>query len=178
MTALLISLLACSGGTVAVETDTGDTADTGEPEPDPVPDNSRYTVEMTWVFDSVVDSWDCTDTSVETGVPVTDQLTLEGMAEACPLCDYFYIATQDSEPCDGNLNVPDPDYRGVVLGETAAQLYRMESNDGDYEATVLDQAASFDGWTLSFTAVPFEVWGSDLTVTGTWEFPELVVEED
>lgn len=178
MTAILLTIFACSGGSVVVDTDTGETADTQEPDPDPVPDNSRYTVELTWFFDSAVDSLDCTDTSIETGVPVTDQLTLEGMAQVCPLCDYFYIATQDEQPCDGNLRVPDPDYRGVVLGDSAAQLYQIEHDSGEYETVELDMAAAYDGWTLDFSAVPFEIWGAELTVSGTWQFPEMIPEDD
>jgi hypothetical protein len=177
MTALLLTFFACSGGSVSVD-DSGDTADTEEPEPDPVPDNARYTAELTWSLDSVVDSWDCTDTSIETGEPVSDEDMLEAMAEVCPLCDYFYVATQDEAPCDGDLNVPDPDYRGVVLGETAAQLYQLEEDDGEFEAIPLDMAAAYDGWTLSFSAVPFEIWGTDLNVSGTWEFPGMIPEDD
>ncbi|MFT5586116.1 MAG: hypothetical protein ACI9VR_003713 [Cognaticolwellia sp.] len=45
MTAILLTLFACSGGSVAVDTG-GDTGDTEEPEP--VPDSSRYTAELTW----------------------------------------------------------------------------------------------------------------------------------
>lgn len=177
MTAILMTLLAC-GGSVAVDTNTEDTGDTQEPDPDPVPDTSQYTVELTWVFDSIGDGWDCTDTSIETGVPVSDELTLQGMAEVCPLCDHFYIATQDEQPCEGGLNVPDPDYRGVVLGDGAAQLYQIEYDDGDYEAVPLDMAATYDGWTLGFSAVPFEIWGTDLNVSGTWQFPEMIPAED
>ena len=177
MTAILLTLFACSGGSIAVDTG-GETGDTEEVEPDPVPDNSRYTAELTWELDSVIDSWDCTDTTIETGEPVTDEDMLAAMTAVCPLCDYFYVATQDKEPCEGNLNVPDPDYRGVVLGESAAQLYQLDENDGDFESVPLDMAAGFDGWTMSFKAVPFEIWGTDLHVSGTWEFPGMIPEDD
>ncbi len=173
MTALLIThLLACTPATVGLD-DTGDTGTTTEP-PDPVPDLTVWDAELYFSYES----WtgDCEPELVsELGGPPED-FEIEPLLAACPGCTALYEAFPSTTEVCGWIELPDSDMRGLVLGDDWAQVYRFEGNASDgYEAVLLDNTATFDGWTVAFAA-EISYWVT-LDVEGTLTFPEAPLGE-
>ncbi len=164
----LLVALGCKG-TVLLD-DTQAPVDTAPVEPEP--DFSGYQADLVWTYDTWGDSYDCTDISVETAIEVPEEDERhDGLRASCPLCAHFYEVSYDnSDVCDW-IEIPDPDFRGMVFGEGSAQVYRFDEKDGEFSETLLDNAATWDGWTLSFNA-DFQVFG-DLFVDSTAAFEAL-----
>lgn len=172
----LLLLVACEGN-VALSSDTGtDTGDTGEVVVDPVPDMSTYTTDLSFTYDTWGDSYDCSDESAGTAVEITEGDEYDALKDTCALCDHFYVVTLDhTKMCDSDwLEVPQDDYRGLVLDEEAqaAQVYRFDENDdGSMTEMLLDGSASWDGWVLTFGST-IDWLGGDMLVEGTITFVE------
>ena len=166
---ILVAALGCKG-TFVVMDDTAEPVDTAPVEPEP--DFGRYEGQLAWTYDTWGDSYDCADASVETAVEIAvEDARYEGLTAACPLCAHFYEVTYDNAEVCGWIEIPNPDFRGMVFGEGSAQVYRFDEDDGDYQETLLDNAAAWDGWTLSFST-DFQVFG-DLFVDSAATFEAL-----
>lgn len=171
----LFALLACEGN-IAVESDTGELIDSEMPDPDPQPDMSTYTTEMSVNYDTWGDSYDCADETSGTAVEITEGSAYDALKETCALCDHFYVLTLDhTKMCDSDwLELPGEDYIGMVLDAEAgaAQLYRFdETDDGSMEEMLLDGAASWDGWVMEFGST-IDWLGGDMLIEGTITFTE------
>lgn len=64
-----------------------------------------------------------------------------------------------------------------MLGNGVAQVYRILYSDGAFEATMLDDDAVYDEWSIALEATPIDGWTGELYVSGTWVFPETYPEE-
>lgn len=199
MTLGLVALIACGGGTLTVSGDTGavtaaddtgltgdtggttDTLDTVDTEdttpPDPIADTSVWSSELTFNYDGWGTDYDCVDEVItETSAPPTEQELVLLSAE-CPACTAFYDTTPSTSQICGWLDLPTSELRGLVLGDTWAQVYRFSGNvDDGFTGEILDSAATFDGWTAAFSAT-LTIWWTDLDVDGVVSFPETSPEE-
>lgn len=165
---LILTLFACNKGTVLLD----DTAiqDTEAPV-EPEPDFSSYEATLDWTYDTWGDSYDCTDATVEFGTEIVEgDEAWDALNAACPLCGHFYDVTYDRAELCGWIDIPDPDYRGMVFGESSAQVYRFDERDGAFTEDLLDNAATWDGWTLGFTANVSYL--GDLNVVATTTYAE------
>jgi hypothetical protein len=167
---LVLTLFACRGGTLTID-DTA-TDDTGDVVEEPVPDFSAYEAQLEWTYDTWGDSYDCTDSTVEYATEITlEDDDYDALKDACPLCSNLYEITYDrAELCEW-IDIPDPDFRGLVFGEGSAQVYRFDQRDEGFSEDLLDNAATWDGWTLTFSA-DVSYFG-ELNVVGTTTFPEV-----
>ena len=150
---MFLLILACTGNSIDLK-DT-EVADTAPPEDtSPQPDMSQYTSTLDVTFDTWGDSYDCTDVVDEDGDLIEDEDDLEALSAACPLCTHFYEAVPErTQLCESEyLTLPDSSIRGFVFGEGAAAVYTFDERDsGDYEAELMDNAATWDGWTLNYS---------------------------
>lgn len=185
---LLIPLLAaCKANTLTLgdsgAAEDGSPADSGAPgddsggddspvdstPPEPQPDLSQYSGTLTFSYESWGGCDGDTVTETATEVSVEDHPELR---DACPACDHFYQITLDrGEVCEW-VDVLEEDWRGLVLGDTWAQVYRFDETDDGFSETLLDNGAEFDGWTVEFETA-FSYWGLDVQVEGVYTFPEL-----
>ncbi len=195
----LVSLIACGGGTLVLDDggggstpDTGvaDTSDTGgvtdsagtadtqdTTPPEPVPDTSVWASELIFNYDTWGDDGDCVDEVVHETSYEPNPAELAGLEAECPACTAFYWTVPDTNQICGWLDLPPEELRGLVLGDDWAQVYRFSGSvDDGYDGDLLDSAASFDGWTVQFSAV-LDVWWTDLNVDGTLTFPETFPED-
>jgi hypothetical protein len=193
------SLLACSGGVVVIgdtgsvatasdsglatdtgtETnpgDTGGTQDTVDTEdttpPEPVPDTSVWNSELIFNYDTWGEDGDCVDELVTeiSSVPSNDELA--ALSAECPACTAFYRTYPSTTVICNWIDIPESELRGLVLGDDWAQVYSFSGSVQDgFVGEVVDSAATYDGWTVTFSAV-FEVWWVDLFLDGTITFPE------
>lgn len=185
---LLLALGACSP-TIAgkVTPDTGltgadgadgsdgadDTGTDGTEDPEPEPDFTVWEGSRTFTVDSRYDDYDCEgDEVAESGVEVTSGAVFEAIQEQCPLCSHVYeIEVATDEAC-GWIPLATTVWRGLVLGEDSAQVYRFAEADGRIEADDLDLAASFDGWAITYDYTAAEEWWGSIEVDGQLAFPE------
>jgi hypothetical protein len=172
----MISILLILGGcnpsgsikTDSVEEDTSaGLNDSGEVvvEPDPVPDLSLWIGERMFITD------DCEEPAIEEGHELTAE-NWDGYEDAhndCPNCDrIYYVEVSPDEIC--GVPVTTERYRGVDFndGNGIAYVYDFGRNG----ASVVDPAATFDGWTLNYEYT-YSDW---LTLVGTVNFPEAETE--
>jgi hypothetical protein len=180
MLAALI-LLACQPTTIALEDDSAvdSEAPVDSSPPEPVTDFSSYEGALHFTYDTWGDSYDCEDDFTEEGEEVDDEDDLEGLVEACPLCDHFYVGSVGSGAriCDYDTHeLPAEDWRGLVLDDEAgvAQVYRFDGDDGQFTAELLDGGASWDGAVVEFETTLS--WYGDLKVEGTLTFEQTVTD--
>ncbi len=191
----LLALVACSGGGVVVvggdtgsattaSSDTGATGDTGASSdsgtadtedttpPEPVPDTSVWEGEIVFNYDTWGEDGDCNDERVSETSYRPTEAELAALAAECPACtDFYWTVPSEAQIC-GWLDLPPEDLRGLVLGDGWAQVYRFSGSvEEGFEGELLDSAATYDGWTVTFTA-ELSVWWTPLYVEGTLTFPE------
>lgn len=185
---LLLPLLGCSANTLKIG-DSGDLsgdsadntgADSDDPggddspvdsePPAPEPDYSQYSGTLTFSYE--VWGTTCEGELVNETAQAAEADEAAALADACPACDWFYRASLDKGEVCGWIDIAEDDWRGVVLGDSWAQIYRFDASDGGYDATLLDDGAGFDGWTITFDTT-FSYWGVDVRVEGSYTYPEL-----
>ncbi len=179
MLAALI-LLACQPTTIATTDDSA--VDSAPPvdsdPPEPQTDFSSYEGLMHWTYDTWGDSYDCEDDVEEQGEAVEDDGDLEGLLEACPLCDHFFVGSVgDVKICDYDTHaLPSEDWRGLVLDDEAgvAQVYRFDEDGGRFSEELLDGGASWDGAVVSFETELS--WYGEMKVEGTLTFEQTVTD--
>jgi hypothetical protein len=145
--------------------DTGaGSSDSGEVVVEPVADLSVWIGERIFITD------DCEEQATEVGHELTAD-NWDGYEDAhndCPNCDrIYYVAVSPEEIC--GVPVTTERYRGVDFNEDGtAYVYDF----GRGGASVLDSAATFDGWTLNYE-YEYSTW---LTLVGTVNYPEVETE--
>jgi hypothetical protein len=198
----LVTLIACGGGVLVVDGDTGsvdttpdtgaddtgaddtgaddtgadDTGNTTDTEdttpPEPIADTSVWSSELIFNYDTWGDDGDCVDEVVHESSYAPSKVELAALAVECPACSTFYWTVPDTAQICGWLDLPTEELRGLVLGDDWAQVYRFSGSLEDgFSGDLLDSAGTFDGWTVTFSAV-LSIWWTDLNVEGTVTFPE------
>jgi len=156
--------------------DGADGTDGTEPDPDPVPDTAVWEGSRTFSVDARYDDYDCEgDTVAESGVELTSGGVYEAMMEACPLCDHVYEVQVERDEACGWIPLETTIWRGLVLGEGSAQVYRFSEDGGRVEIDDLDLAATFDGFSLTYDYVGAEEWWGQIDIDGQLAFPETQV---
>ncbi len=155
-----------------VTDDTGAAAETEDTmPPEPVPDTSVWDADLIFNYDPWGEDYDCVDEFVhETGeAPSVEELA--GLQAECPACTEFYWAMPSEQEICGWIPL-EPGLRGLVFGDGWAQVYLFEGTVEDgYSGSLLDSAATFDGWTVTFSGA-MTIFFTDLLVSGTLTFPE------
>ena len=140
---------------------------------EPVADTAVWEGTRTFMVDARYDDYDCDgDTVAETGVELTSGSVYDAMMAACPLCDHVYEVQVERDEACGWIELQTSVWRGLVLGEGSAQVYRFTEDGGRVELDALDLAATFDGFALGYQYVAAEEWWGQIDVTGQLTFPE------
>ena len=150
-----------------------DTGTDGTEEPEPEPDFSVWQGSRTFVVDSRYDEYDCDgDEVAESGVEITSGAAYDAIMAECPLCDHIdEVEVERDEACEW-IPLATTIWRGLVLGEGSAQVYRFDEEDGRVESDDLDLAATYDGWTVTYDYVGAEEWWGSILISGQVAFPE------
>ena len=155
------------GGGTTTDSENSQPEDSGSPGG---PDFSTWLGARTFSYDTYGDVYDCEGDEIgETGSLIEGTLAAS-MSAACVSCDLFYELIPAKETACGWINITSPTWRGLVLGDTWAQIYSIQMDGGQVEAVeLLDQEAAYDGHTISYA---YQIdYGVTLDITGWVTFP-------